>query len=108
MSITDHSLTLASKLGNLSVKELELRKVQEELQIEKHDILDKDKLLVERSADKEYLKRQVDAVRQALIDSKSLLWGHIKKEIKKIKDHLIMLQDGRTLVTTCLSNVALV
>ena len=56
LSITDPSLTLASELGNLSVKELELRKVQEQLQKAKWDTLDKDKLLVESSANKENLK----------------------------------------------------
>ena len=30
------------------------------------------------------------------------------KEVKKLKDHPIMLQDERSLVITCLSNVALV
>ena len=57
LSITDPSLTLASELGNLSVRELELRKVSEELEKAKEDILDKDKLLVESSTDKENLKR---------------------------------------------------
>jgi hypothetical protein len=30
------------------------------------------------------------------------------KEIKKLKDHLIMLQDEKTPVATCLSNVVVV
>ena len=108
LSIFDPSLTLVTLLGNLLVKELELRKLQEELQKAKHDILDKDKLLAENSADKENLKRQVDVVRQSLIDTKCLLWDHITKEIKNLRDHLVMLQDEKALVTTCLSNVALV
>lgn len=108
LSIVDHSLYLASELGNLSIKELELRKVLEALQKEKHDILDKDKLLVERSTDKENLKTQIHAVKEALMDAKCLLWDHITREIKKIKDHLVMLQDENTMVTNCLSNVALV
>ena len=91
MSITDPSLTLASKLGNLSDKEIELKKVQEELEEGKKDILDKDKLLAKSSIDKENLKRQVEVVKQALKDSKSLLWDNITKEVKKLKDHLIML-----------------
>ena len=41
MSIADPSVTLASKLGNLSIKELELQKVQEELEEAKQDILEK-------------------------------------------------------------------
>ena len=71
MSITDPSITMASELGNLSVKELELKKVQDELEEAKQDILDKDKLLVESSADKENLKRWVDSIRKALKDAKS-------------------------------------
>ena len=70
--------------------------------------MDKDKLLVESSADKENLKRKVDSVKQALIDAKYLVWDHITKEIKKLKDYLIMLQDEKTLVATCSTNVALV
>ena len=35
LSISDPSLTLVTKLGNMSVKEIELRKIQEELQKEK-------------------------------------------------------------------------
>lgn len=72
-------LTLAIKLGNLSIKDLELKKVQEELQKAKQDISNKDKLWAESSADKENLKRQVDAARQSLIDAKCLLWDHITK-----------------------------
>ena len=108
LCIIHSSLTLALDLGNLLVKELELRKVQEDLQKSKKDILDKDKLLVESSVDKQNLKRQVDVSRQTLMDSKSLLLDTITKEIKKLKDHLVILQEGNTLVTTCLSNVALV
>lgn len=57
ISIIDPSLTLASKLGNLSVKELELRKEKEELEKAKEGILDKDKLLAESSTNKENMKR---------------------------------------------------
>ena len=102
MSIADPSITLASELGNLSVKELELKKVQEELKEAKHDILDKDKLLAESSVEKENLQRQVEAGRQALKDTKFLLWDDITKEVKKLKDHLIKLQDERSLVITYL------
>ena len=62
----------------------------------------------EISIDKENLKRQVDSVKQALIDAKCLVWDHITKEIKNMKDYLIMLQDEKTLVATCFTNIALV
>lgn len=91
MTIIDPSLTLASELGNLSVKEIELKKVQGELEEAKKHILDKDKLLVESSTDKENLKRQVDSLRQALKVAKPLLWDNITKVVKNLKDHLIML-----------------
>ena len=83
MSIADPSITLASKVGNLLVKELELKKVQEELEEAKQDILDKCKLLVESFAEKDNLRRQVEAIRQELKDAKSLLWDNITKEFKK-------------------------
>ena len=57
MSITDPSLTLASELENLSVKELELKKVKEELEEGKQDILDKQKLLAESSVEKRESKK---------------------------------------------------
>ena len=57
MSIVDPIITLASELGNLSVKELELKKVQEDLKEAKHNILDKDKLLAQSFAKKENLQR---------------------------------------------------
>ena len=56
MSIADQIITLASKLGNILVKELELKKVQEEIKEPKQDILDKDRFLAESSAEKENLQ----------------------------------------------------
>ena len=91
LSLSDPNFTLAAELGNLSVKDLELKKIQEELHKEKQDILDRDKLLAKSSTDKENLKRKVDSVKQALIDAKCLLWDHITKEIKNLNDHLVML-----------------
>ena len=57
MSIANPSITLASELDNLSVKELELKKVQEELEEAKQDILEKGKLLAKSSVEKENLQR---------------------------------------------------
>ena len=108
MSIADPSISLASELGSLYIKELELKKVQDELEEAKSSLLDKDKLLAESSIEKKNLQRQVEANRQAVKDTKFLLWDNIMKEVKKLKDHIIMLQDERSLVITCLSNVALV
>ena len=76
--------------------------MQEEFEEAKQDILDKDKLLAESSAEKESLQRQVEASNQALKDTNFLLWENIMKEVKKMNDHIIMLQDERSLVITCL------
>ena len=108
MSITNPSLSLVSDLGRLSIKELELKNSQEEIEEAKQSLLNKDKLLVESSTENENIRRQVKSSRQALKDTKFLLWDNILKEVKKPKDHLIMLQDERSLVITCLSNVVVV
>ena len=108
MTIVDPSLSLASELGSLFVKELELKNAQEELEEVKKSMLDKTKLLTESSTENENLQKQVEASRHALKDIKFLLWDYMLKEVRKLKDHLIMLQDERSLVTTCLSNVVVV
>ena len=106
MTIVDPSLSLASELVSLSVKELELKNAQEELAEVMKTLADKIKLLTETSIENENLIRQVEAGKQSLKDIKFLLWDHMLEEVKKLKDHLIMLQDEKTLVATCLSNVA--
>lgn len=108
MTIVYPILSLALELGSLTVKELELKNAQEELEEVKKNILDKNKLLTKSSTENENLRTQIEAIRQALKDIKFLLWDYMLKEVKKLKDHLKMLQDERSLVTTCLSNVAIV
>lgn len=108
MTIVDPSLSLASELGSLSVKDPELKNAQEELAKVKTTLLGKTKLLAETSTENENLRRQVEASRQSLKDTKFLLRDHMLKDVKKLKDHLIMLQDEKSLVTTYLSNVDVV
>ena len=74
----------------------------------KKTLVDKVKVLTETSTENENLRKQVEAGKHALRDTKSLLWDHMFKEIKKLKDYLLMLQDEKALVDTCLSNVNLV
>ena len=108
MTIVDPSLSLASELGRLSIKELELKNAQEEVVEVKKTLADKVKLLTKTSTENENLRRKVEAGNKYLKNTKFLLWDHMLKEIKKLKDHLIMLQDENTLVAPCLSNVAVV
>ena len=102
MTTVDPRLSLAFELGSLSVKEIELKNAQEELAEVKKTLVDKIKILTETSTKNENLMRQNEARKQALKDTKFILWDHMLKEVKKLKDHLIMLQDEKTLVATCL------
>ena len=63
MSITNPSLSLVSDLGRLSIKELELKNSQEEIEEAKQSLLNKDKLLVESSTENENIRRQVKSSR---------------------------------------------
>ena len=108
MTIVDPSLSLASELGSLSVRELESKNAQEDLAEVKKTLIDKIKLLTETSTENDNLRRQVEAGKQYLKDTKFLLWDHMLKEIKNLNNHLIMLQDEKTLIATCFSNVAMV
>ena len=85
-----------------------MKNAQEELEEVKKSLLDKTKLLMESSTENENIQRQIEASRHALKDTKFLLWDYMLKEVNKLKDHLIMLQDEKSLVTTCLSNVVVV
>ena len=74
LSSSDPNVSLVLELGSLSVKEVEFNKIQEELEATKKDIVDKDKLLTESLDDKETLKKQMDSVKQSLIDAKHMVW----------------------------------
>ena len=58
--------------------------------------------------EKENFEKQLDSVKESLIDAKHIIWDHIVKEIKKLKDYLIMIEDERALATSCLANVVTV
>lgn len=79
--------------------------MQEELEKVKQDIIDKYKLLSHNLAEKETLKEQLESVKESLIDAKHFIWDHIVKEIKKLKDYLIMIEDERALEASYLANV---
>lgn len=108
MTTVDSSINLGSELGNLSVKEPELKSTQDELAEIKKILVDKVKIVTEIVAENENPRKQVESGKQALRDTKSLLWDHMLKEVKNLKDYLLMLQDEKDLVDTCLTNVNLV
>ena len=57
MSLTNPSFSIASELGELSVTNLDLRNLQDELEKAKQDILENDNLLKESLAAQEVLTR---------------------------------------------------
>ena len=42
------------------------------------------------------------------MNAKQIIWDHLAKEIKKVKDYLVELEDERELATTCLANVSII
>ena len=95
MSLSDPNFFIVIEIGELSVKDLEYKKVKEELEKVKQDFIDKDMLLSYSLAKKESLKRQLDSLKGSLIHAKHIIWDHIIKEIKKLKDYLIMIEDEK-------------
>ena len=74
----------------------------------KKNLADKVRIVTKTATENENLRKQVESEKQALRDTKSLLWDHMLKEVKKLKYYLLMLQDEKALVYTCLTNVNLV
>ena len=97
-------------LNSQSKMQLQFAGIQDRVYL----IMQAKKYIVKESLAKEvlvkekFLKARADQFKQALWDTKSLLWDHMFKEIKNLKDYLLMLQDDKALVDTCLSNVNLV
>jgi len=40
------------------------------------------------------------------MNGKQIIWDRLAKEIKKVRDYLVELEDEKELVTTCLANVS--
>lgn len=55
LSLVDPNFSIATELGKLSVKDVEMKALQEDLAKAKQDILEKDKLLKESLASQELL-----------------------------------------------------
>ena len=70
MTTIDSSISFASELGSLSVKELELKNTQEELAEEKKTLVDKVNVLTKTWVENENLRKQVEVGKQALRDTK--------------------------------------
>lgn len=106
MTTVDSSISLSLELRSLSVRELELKRIKDAL-VETKKILADKVIVIETAAENESLRKQVESGKKVLRDTKSLLWDHMFKEVKKLKDYLLMLQDEKSLVDTYLTNVNL-
>ena len=85
MTTIDPSLYLALELGSLLVKELELKNAQEELAEVKKSLAHKIKILIKTSTKNENLRRQFEAGKQALKDTKLLLWIKCSKKLRILR-----------------------
>lgn len=106
LSLVDPNFSLVSELGKVPVKDLEFKKLQEDLNKVKQDLQEKGKSLEQSSAENEFLRRQLETAKDSLIEEKHLIWDHLIRQIKKVRDYLVELEDERELDTPCLANVS--
>ena len=71
----------------------------------KQDILEKDKLLKESFANQELLTQQLILAKDSLINVKYIIWNHLLKEVKKLKDYFIQVEYERQLASSCLDSL---
>lgn len=87
------------------MKDIEVKTLQEDLAKAKQDIFEKDKLLKESLANQELLTQLLKSTKNSLIDAKYIIWDHLLKEVKKLKDYFIQVEDEQQLATSCLANL---
>ena len=71
----------------------------------KHDTLEKDRLLQEKFANQKSLTQQLRSTNNSLVDAKHIIWDHLLKESKMLKDYFIQVEDEKQLATSCLDNM---
>ena len=84
---------------------MEVKTLLEDLAKVKQDILEKDKLLKESLDNQELLTRQLKSAKDNLIDAKYIIWDQLLKEVKKLKDYFIHIEDEKQLTSSCLANL---
>ena len=105
MSLVDLNFSIATKLGKLSMKDMEMKTLHEDLAKAKQEILEKDKLLKRIFSNQELLTQYLSSTKDSLIDAKYIIWDHLSKEVKKLKDYFIWVEDERNLAPSCLANL---
>ena len=105
LSLADPTFSIASELGELGVTNLELGKLHEELDQNKQNVEENYSQLKESLETQEMLTQQVRLGKDVLAEAKQVIWDSMFREIKKLKEHFIQLEDEKQLATSCLANL---
>ena len=105
MSLFDPNFSITSELGKLSIKDMELKTLQEDLAKARQDIFENHKLLKEILANQELMTQQLRLVKDILIEAKYIIWDYLSNEMKKLKEYFIQIEDERQLASSCLANL---
>ena len=62
-------------------------------------------MLNDSLANQESRKQQLESMKDSLSDAKHIIWDHLAKEIKRLKDYLMQVEDEKQLEISCLANV---
>ena len=89
LSLTDPNVSIANELRKLSVKDKEVKTLQEDLAKAKQDTFDKDRLLQESLVNQESLTHKLGSTNNSLVDAKHIFWDYLLKEIKRLKRYFI-------------------
>lgn len=73
ISSSDLDFSLDTMLGKLSVKDLELKKMQDELHLDKQEVQEKHKFIIEALVDRDRMQEHVDSAKKALIEAKTII-----------------------------------
>ena len=72
--------SLVSELGELSVSDVEFKKLQDDLNKAKKDIEEKNKALDKSTSEKESLRKQLKEVKDTLMIVKQIIWSPSKRD----------------------------
>ena len=105
LSLVDPTFFLSFELGELTITNLELINLQEELDQIKQNLVEKDNQLKESLETQEMLTQQIKSAKDVLAEAKQVIWDSLFREVKKLKEHFVQVEDERQFPTSCLSNL---
>ena len=74
---------------------MELKTLQEDLVKAKHDIFENVKLLKESLENQELLSQRLRLAKDILVEAKNIIRDYLSKEMKKLKEYFIQMEDER-------------